>query len=43
MDKIRGGGGQKKSVFVHAKGIKTVHALGGGGRGGVKNGNILST
>ena len=26
-----GGGGQKMSVFVHAQGIKTVHA---GGRGG---------
>ena len=30
MDKVRGGGGQKLSVFVHAQGIKTVHA------GGVK-------
>ena len=30
MDKVRGGGGQKMSVFVHAQGIKTVHA------GGVK-------
>ena len=27
-----GGGGQKMSVFVHAQGIKTVHA----GEGGVK-------
>ena len=27
---MRGGGGQKMSVFVHAQGIKTVHA------GGVK-------
>ena len=26
MDKMRGGGGQKMSVFVHAQGIKTVHA-----------------
>ena len=26
MDKLRGGGGQKMSVFVHAQGIKTVHA-----------------
>ena len=25
-----GGGGQKMSVFVHAQGIKTVHAGGGG-------------
>ena len=33
MDKMRGGGGQKISVFVHAQGIKTVHA---GGRGGQK-------
>ena len=31
MDKMRGGGGQKMSVFVYAQGIKTVHA--GGGRG----------
>ena len=31
MDKMRGGGGQKMSVFVHAQGIKTVHAGGGGG------------
>ena len=30
MDKMRGVGGQKTSVFVHAQGIKTVHA------GGVK-------
>ena len=30
VDKMRGGGGQKMSVFVHAQGIKTVHA------GGVK-------
>ena len=27
---MRGGGGQKISVFVHAYGIKTVHAGGGG-------------
>ena len=33
-----GGGGQKMSVFVHAQGIKTVHA-----GGGSKNGKILST
>ena len=25
-DKMRGGGGQKMSVFVRAQGIKTVHA-----------------
>ena len=30
VDKMRGGEGQKMSVFVHAQGIKTVHA---GGRG----------
>ena len=41
VDKMRGGGGQKMSVFVHAQGIKTVHA--GGGGGGSKNGKILST
>ena len=28
VDKMRGGGGQKISVFVHAQGIKTVHAGG---------------
>ena len=27
-----GGRGSKKSVFVHAQGIKTVHAAGGGGQ-----------
>ena len=26
VDKMRGRGGQKMSVFVHAQGIKTVHA-----------------
>ena len=26
VDKMRGGGGQKMSVFVHAQGNKTVHA-----------------
>ena len=26
MDKMRGGGGQKMSVFVHAQGIKTVYS-----------------
>jgi hypothetical protein len=35
---MRGEGDQKISVFVHAKGIKTVHA-----GGGSKNGKILST
>ena len=30
VDKMRGGGGQKISVFVHAQGIKTLHAGGGG-------------
>ena len=29
VDKMRGGGGQKMSVFVHAQGMKTVHAGGG--------------
>ena len=37
VDQMRGGGGQKMSVFVHAQGIKTVHA------GGSKDGKILST
>ena len=41
VDKMRGGGGQKMSVFVHAYGIKTVHAR--GGEGGSKKGKILST
>ena len=36
VDKIRGGGGQKMSVFVHAQGIKTVHA-GHRGRKGIFN------
>ena len=39
MDKVRGGGGQKILVFVHAQGIKIVLAWGGG----AKNGKILST
>ena len=39
VDKMRGGVGQKTSVFVKAQGIKTVHA----GRAGPKNGKILST
>ena len=39
VDKMRGGGGQKMSVFIHAQGIKTVHA----GTRGSKNGKILST
>ena len=30
VDKMRKGVGQKMSVFVHAQGIKTVHAGGGG-------------
>ena len=33
VDKMRGGGGQKMSIFVHAQGIKTVHAGAGGGGG----------
>ena len=28
VDKMRGGGSQKMSVFVHAQDIKTVHAEG---------------
>ena len=39
VDKMRGGGDQKMSAFVHAQVIKTVHA----GFGGSKNGKILST
>ena len=35
MDKMRGGGGQKMSVFVQAQGIKIVHAVAQWG-GGVK-------
>ena len=27
VDKMRGGGGQKMSVFVHAQGIKNVHVV----------------
>ena len=30
VDKMRGGGGQKMYVFVHAQGIKNVHAGGSG-------------
>ena len=30
VDKMKGGGDQKMSVFVHAQGIKSVHARGGG-------------
>ena len=41
VDKMRGGGGQKMSVFVHVQGIKTVHA--GRGGEGSKNGKILTT
>ena len=33
VDKVREGGGQKMSVFVHAQGIKTVHARGGAKKG----------
>ena len=29
VDNMRGGGGQKMSVFVHAQGLKTVQARGG--------------
>jgi hypothetical protein len=39
VDKMMGEGGKKMSVFVHAQGVKTVHAWGGGS----KNGKILST
>ena len=31
VDKLRGGGGQKMSVFVHAQGIKNVRPVGRGG------------
>ena len=37
----KGGRGQIMSVFVHAQGIETVHAEGGGGQK-TKNGKILS-
>ena len=30
VDKMKGGGGQKMSGFVHAQGIKTVRSGGGG-------------
>ena len=39
VDKMRGGGGQKMSVFVHAQGRKTVYA--GGGVGGSKMANSV--
>ena len=39
VDKMRGEGGQKMSVFVHAQGIKTVCTQGCVS----KNGKILST
>ena len=39
VDKMREGGGQKMSVFVHAQGIKPVQT----GGGGAKNGKILFT
>ena len=39
VDKMRRGGNQKMSVFVHAQGIKNVHA----GEGGSKNDKLLST
>ena len=32
VDKMSGGGGQKMSAFVHAQGIKAVHAGGGGNK-----------
>ena len=38
VDKMRGRGGQKMSVFVNAQIIKFGHA-----GGGVKNGKLLST
>ena len=31
VDKMKGGGGQKMSVFVHTQDLKTVHAGKGGG------------
>ena len=39
VDKMRGGVGQKMSVFVHAQGIKRLSTEGGGS----KNGKIMST
>ena len=41
VDKMRGGGGQKMSVFVHAHGIKSVNSE--KREGGSKNDKILST
>ena len=38
VDKMRGGGGQKMSIFVHALGMKTVNA-----GWGSKNDKIMST
>ena len=46
VDKLRGGGGQKMSVFVHAQGIKNVHAEGSPWEGGgvvASYGKILSS
>ena len=40
MDKMRVGGGQKMSVFVHAQGIKTIHT--GVCGGGVKKGQNIA-
>ena len=43
VDKVKGGGGQKMSVFVHAQCIKLSMQGGGGGEGGQKKANFLST
>ena len=42
VDKMRGGGGRKMSVFVHAQGIKTVNA-GGGGKKWQNSVHVVST
>jgi hypothetical protein len=36
VDKMRAGGGQKMTVFVHAQGIKNCPRRGGGGQKMVK-------
>ena len=41
VDKMRGGGGQKMSVFVHAQGIKAVHARGGGAKNGKNSVHVV--
>ena len=41
-DKMRVGGGQKMSVFVHAQGIKTIHTGVCVWGGGVKKGQNIA-